>query len=254
MKKELGIQLYSVRDRMTTRDDTQHTFKKLKEYGFTQVQTAGVPAWGFEAFAQDVKDAGLTVIGTHLGFDLIQNTEECVRVHNILGTTNAGIGGAPNGACDSAEAVAKFCEDANRAAEALSKYGMKFTYHNHSFEFKKVGNDTVMDILVRELDPKNCSFVLDTYWVQHAGAFVNEWIEKLAGRIDILHLKDKAIKGFDTGYITELGSGNLNFKSIMKTAEATGVKYFCYEQDSGHVINPLESAKQSAEFFFNELA
>ena len=247
MKKELGIQLFSVRDRMTTREDAQYTFKKLKEYGFTQVQTAGVPAWGFEAFAQDVKDAGLTVVGTHLGFDLIQNTEECVRAHNILGTTNAGIGGA------SAETVSKFCEDANLAAEKLSKFGMKFTYHNHSFEFGKVGNERVIDILVRELDPKNCSFVLDTYWVQNAGGFVNEWIEKLAGRIDILHLKDRAVKGND-GYITELGNGNLDFKSIMKTAEATGVKYFCYEQDSGHVINPLESAKQSAEFFFNELA
>ena len=253
MKKELGIQLYSVRDRMTTREDAQYTFKKLKEYGFTQVQTAGVPAWGFEAFAQDVKDAGLTVVGTHLGFDLIENTEECVRVHNILGTTNAGIGGAPGGVCASAETVSKFCEDANLAAEKLSKFGMKFTYHNHSFEFGKVGNERVIDILVRELDPKNCSFVLDTYWVQNAGGFVNEWIEKLAGRIDILHLKDRAVKGND-GYITELGNGNLDFKSIMKTAEATGVKYFCYEQDSGHVINPLESAKQSAEFFFNELA
>lgn len=253
MKKELGIQLFSVRDRMKTREDAQYTLKKLKEYGYTQVQTAGVPVWGHEAFAEDVKNAGLTVVGTHLGFDLIKDTEECVRVHNILGTTNAGIGGAPSGTRDSIEAVSNFCNEANKAAEALSKYGMKFTYHNHSFEFAKIGNERMIDILVRELDPKYCSFVLDTYWVQNAGGFVNEWIEKLAGRIDILHLKDRAVKGND-GYITELGNGNLNFKSIVKTAEETGVKYFCYEQDGNHALNPLESAKVSAEFFFNELA
>ena len=45
MKKELGIQLFSVRDRMKTREDAQYTLKKLKEYGYTQVQTAGVPVW-----------------------------------------------------------------------------------------------------------------------------------------------------------------------------------------------------------------
>ncbi len=253
MKKELGIQIYSVRDRMTTREDAQYTLKKLREYGYTQLQTAGIPSWGWEAYAEDVKSAGLTVIGTHVGLDLLENTEEAVRVHRLLGTTNAGIGSAPLDARSKIEGLNKFICRANKVGEELSKHGMKFTYHNHHFEFAKIGNETMMDILVRELDPKTTSFVLDTYWVQHAGGFVNEWIERLVGRIDILHLKDKAVKGYDP-IITELGNGNLNFKSIMKTAEAAGVKYYCYEQDEGFAINPLESAKVSAKYFLENLA
>jgi sugar phosphate isomerase/epimerase len=185
--------------------------------------------------------------------DLLENTEEAVRVHQLLGTTNAGIGGAPLNARSTVEGLMKFIDQANKAAEELAKHGMKFTYHNHHFEFNKFGNETMMDILVRELDPKNCSFVLDTYWLQHAGAFVNEWIEKLAGRVDILHLKDKRVKDRET-FMAELGYGNMNFKSVMETAEKAGVKYYCYEQDTDHSINPLESAKVSAKYFLSELA
>lgn len=61
----------------------------------------------------------------------------------------------------------------------------------------------MMDVLVDGLDPKTTSFVLDTYWVQHGGGDVRAWMEKLAGRIDILHLKDMGMAG--SQYITEIG-------------------------------------------------
>lgn len=253
MKKELGIQIFSVRDRMTTREDAQYTLKKLSEYGYTELQTAGIPAWSWEEYAEDVKAAGLKVVGTHLPLETLENTEEAVRIHKLLGTTNAGIGSAPLDARNTIEGIGKFVTRANKVAEELSKHGLKFTYHNHHFEFTKFGNETMMDILVRELDEKNASFVLDTYWVHHAGASVNDWLYKLSGRIDILHLKDKGVKGMDT-FITELGNGNLNFKSIVKVAEETGVKHYCYEQDNNFTVNPLESAKVSAKYFLSELA
>ena len=78
------------------------------------------------------------------------------------------------------------------------------------------------------LDPKHTSFVLDTYWVQNAGGDVCAWIEKLAGRIDILHLKDMAChrneEGRCVGYITEVGNGNMDFHRIIDAAVKAGVE------------------------------
>jgi sugar phosphate isomerase/epimerase len=125
---------------------------------------------------------------------------------------------------------------------------MKFTYHNHSFEFRRWGNDgkTAMDILAERLDPETVSFVLDTYWVQHGGGDVRAWIERLAGRIDILHLKDMGVN--ENGpFITECGNGNINFDGIIPLAEQCGVKHFCVEQD----IWPgdaMDSAAFSAQY------
>lgn len=258
MLKELSIQAFSVRDNLLTAQDAADTFKKLASYGFTGVQTAGVPAYGFEEYGRLAKEAGLRIIGTHLSLDFHEDLEKSVPLHNMLGTTNCGIGCMPNWNAPEfgAEKLNEFITRANALGEKLSKYGMKFTYHNHSFEFSKIKGERIMDILVREFDPKTVSFVLDTYWLQHGGGNVLEWIEKLAGRVDILHLKDKGVPfgGTMDGVITELGAGNLNFRDILRVAEDTGVKEYCYEQDGNFRVSALESAKESAQYYFDLVA
>ena len=105
----------------------------------------------------------------------------------------------------------------------------------------------MMDILVENLDPDKTSFVLDTYWVQHAGGDVCSWIEKLAGRIDILHLKDMGVNKERQPFITEVGNGNMDFDKIIKTAEKTGVKYYVVEQDTCPG-DPFDSVKMSSDY------
>lgn len=38
---KIGIQLYSVRDHLTTKESAREIFKKLRELGYTEAQTAG---------------------------------------------------------------------------------------------------------------------------------------------------------------------------------------------------------------------
>ena len=93
-----------------------------------------------------------------------------------------------------------------------------------------------MEYLLEWFAPEEMGITLDTYWVQNAGGDVCTWIEKLAGKIDILHLKDMAVKYDENNavvsYITEVGNGNIDFKKAIETAEKCGVKYFCVEQDN----------------------
>ena len=78
---------------------------------------------------------------------------------------------------------------------------------------------------------------------------MTDWIEEHGDRIDILHLKDKNVPlGKSDGAITELGNGNINFKKVIDVAKKKGITHFCYEQDYGWEVDPLESAKQSAEY------
>lgn len=253
MNKSLSIQVFSVRDKMTNEQDTRETFKALSSYGFTGIQTAGDCAWGYENYADAAKDAGLKIVGTHLGLDLFEDINETVRIHNILGTKYAGVGGMPGlWSPDFSESTVRdFIERANKVIPEFEKNGLTFTYHHHEREFAKIGNETIMDILVRELNSKT-SYVLDTYWLQAGGVNIIEWLKKLEGRVKILHLKDFAVPFGKGGYcITEMGSGNINFSEVIKAAEAYGVEELCYEQDNGHKTDSLESAKQSAEYFYS---
>ncbi len=232
MFDKLGIQLYSVRNYMEDEAGVKYTFDRLAEIGYKEIQTAGAFPCSVEKFAEHAKNAGLTCVGTHYGMPELDKIEEYVQLHKTLGTTIGGVGGGAYGKTK-AEVLA-YIDKVNAFAEKLSEYGMKFSYHHHSHEFGKVpGGERVIDYMVDGFDKNNVCFVLDTYWLQHAGANVNAWIEKLAGRCDILHLKDKEIPiGTNDGRITMCGSGNIDLEGAIKAADASGVKHLCVEQDS----------------------
>jgi sugar phosphate isomerase/epimerase len=68
---------------------------------------------------------------------------------------------------------------------------MTLSHHNHHQEFRKIGDLTVMDIVLN--NTKTLGFELDTYWVQYGGANPESWCRKVANRIPLLHLKDYAV-------------------------------------------------------------
>ncbi len=261
MYNKFSLQAYTVRDHMESAEDVKSTFKQLAAMGYTGIQTADdFIKCPVELYAQAAVDAGLEIVGTHYGpsKDVAlyaaddAEFEKYLAIHKTLNTKNAGIGGAVH---RSVAEIMQFIENANRLGEKLSKYGMRFTYHHHSQEFAKVEGKRPIDLLVDGLDKKYTAFVIDTYWLNNAGVDVNAWIEKLAGRCDILHIKDRGVKPFTSeGYITEIGNGNLDFKTILKTAEDVGIEHICVEQDIWpEGVDSLECVRRSAEYLKNVL-
>lgn len=252
---EFGLQIYSVRDRFTTPEDTKEALLELSRMGYSHIQTAGTYDYiSPELFAKYVKDAGLSVCGTHYDFDkIINDVEGTVAYHNMLGTTNIGVGGMPREYRVSEEKVLEFIEIFNKAAALYKERGFKLTYHNHNFEFEKFDNGrTAFDLLTEGLDKENVSFVLDAFWCQYAGIDVRDMIERLAGRIDVLHLKDMTADRTHNGEyqypMVEIGRGVMNYGRIIKEAESHGVKYFVVEDDRCFPGKSMESAKISADY------
>ncbi|MDD4139485.1 MAG: sugar phosphate isomerase/epimerase [Eubacteriales bacterium] len=244
--KKFGVQLYTIREQMTDAAAIAASFAKIKALGYDEVQTAGcrIP---YDEFGHLAQAHGLTVVGTHDSWDqMLTDLDTVMANHRALGTTNIGIGGMPGAYRDSREGLETFIRLANDIAAKISRHGFKFTYHNHSFEFAKMGQKTLMEQLVSGLDPQATSFVLDTYWVQRGGGDVRWWIEKLKGRIDILHLKDMAIVDNEPRF-AEIGQGNMNMPGIIATAEQCGVRYFVVEQDTCPG-DPFDSLRVSGDY------
>ena len=250
MKKELGLQLFTIRDHMGTEEEVRASFRKMRECGYTLAQTGGC-AISYEAFGRIAKEEGIKIVGTHDDFDMMVNDfDRALELHKQLDTTNMGIGGLW---IFTIPEIEDFIRKANIVAKKAAAHGMKFTYHNHNHEFCKMENGkTILEMLVEGLDPENTSFVLDTCWVQQGGGDVRAWIEKLAGRIDILHLKDvKWVRPEGTEsplQITEIGNGNLEWKLILESAEKAGVKYYVVEQDGNFEKDCFTSIKTSADY------
>lgn len=243
MIEKLGVQLYTVREFLNDEEQVRDTFRKLKSLGYDQAQTAGckIP---YEAFGRIAREEGIEIVGTHDNFDMMVNDfDQAYHNHQLLGTNVMGIGGF----WGDAEKTEDLIRKANVIGDKIAAHGGRFTYHNHSHEFIRLENGKRMiDMLVEGLNPATTSFVLDTYWVQHGGGDVRHWIESLAGRIDILHLKDMG-KNRETQFITEIGHGNLYWEGILESAEKAGVKYYVVEQDTCPG-DPFESLKFSSEY------
>ena len=254
MFQKLGVQLYTVRDYLKDPAFADLTFKTLHNLGYTEVQTAG-NAFDAKLFGELAAKNGISIIGTHYDYNkILRAPEETMEIHRMWGTTNVGIGGMPVAPRESLDELKKFVKEFNAAAELYAKEGFRLTFHNHHFDFCRIdGTKTIMDLLYENLDPVNTSFVLDTCWVSVGGGDVCEWMEKLAGRLDILHLKDRYIQPLeDTKHyvhaITEVGNGALCWDRILKTAEQIGVKHYVVEQDNNFTGTAFDSLKMTADF------
>lgn len=241
--EKVGVQLYTIRSFMNNEESIKTSFEKLKKMGYDEVQTAGC-AVPFDVFGKLAKEAGLTVVGTHDDFGMMcKDPAKAMKLHDDLGTKLMGIGGFGS---DNLDGYLDFIEKANKLCEVIGPKGYKFTYHHHSHEFVKFNGKRVIDYLIEGLNKDYASFVMDTYWIQNAGGDVREWLNKLAGRIDVLHLKDMGYN--DNGsFITEIGNGNIYWAGVIEEAIKTGVKTFVVEQDTCPG-DPFDSLQQSIDY------
>ena len=118
---KIGLQIFTVRDYFKFPEMAKATFRKMAEIGYTQGQTAGFYCLTPEEYAAAAKDAGIEIVGTHYDWgQIINNTDETMRIHDVLGTTNIGIGGMPGFARETKEGLLQFIEQANDVAAKLA--------------------------------------------------------------------------------------------------------------------------------------
>ena len=70
----------------------------------------------------------------------------------------------------------------NKAGEVLAKYGLKFAYHVHGYEFQPQGQGTLLDLLIQETNPKLVTYEMDIFWVVFPGQDPVKLFEKYGKR------------------------------------------------------------------------
>ena len=98
-------------------------------------------------------------------------------------------------------------------------------------EFARVGKERVYDV-IRSKAP-GLSFELDAYWVQYGGMNPERLVQNLGNKLVSLNLKDFGVssKHGVVPFMTEVGQGNLDFRTLIAEAERGGCQWFIVEQD-----------------------
>jgi sugar phosphate isomerase/epimerase len=245
-KGPTGLQLYSLRGIAT--QNPPKALKQAADFGFKLVETAGTYNLPPEKFKALLAEHGLKPISGHFPYDRWKTEPEKVLAEaKAIGLQYAGCAWIshkpPFNEAAARDAIAVF----NRAGELGAKQGIKVFYHAHGYEFHPHGDGTLMDLLIKETNPKHVAFELDVLWVVFPGHDPVKWLTKYPGRWELMHLKDlkKGVKTGDLSGKTDvtndvpLGTGQMNWPAILKAAQASGVKYYFIEDESPTVVEQI---------------
>lgn len=242
----VAAQMYTLRQFTKTPSDIATALAKVKAIGYDAIQISAFGPIDASELAKMLDGEGLVVASTHTKWEMFTDEiDGVIEEHRMWGCKHPAIGGMP-GQYRNPEGVVAFAKLAEDVGRKLTVAGMDFSYHNHNFEFQKVGPKTWLEVLYDSTDPRYLKAEIDTYWVQAGGGDPAEWIRRMSGRMPILHLKDMTM-GDDGQRMAEIGEGNLNWPAILAAAKEAGVEWYCVEQDQCYDRDPFDSLKISVE-------
>lgn len=257
-RKEIGIQLYSVRSILNARnypENQARVFKSLARMGYTFVEVANYGNGKFygvspEQFKSDVEAAGLKVLSSHINHGLSRNEyqsgdltkalewwKRAICAHKAAGMKYMVVPHSPVPATLAELKV--YCGYLTEIGKLCAAEGIKFGYHNHSHEFQKVEGVVMYDYLLEHTDPEYVFFQMDLYWTVVGKAAPVEYFKRYPGRFTLLHVKD----------YREVGqSGMVGFDAIFNNVGIAGTKYFIVEIESSSYGDILRSCRESVGY------
>ena len=258
----VGIQLYTLRELIFK--DVAGVIGKVAKAGYQDVETFGYSKergfFGMEpkAFRELLNSNGLISSSGHYDFGQYMTSgnadvvKTCIEAGQAIGQdyiTVPYLGEEVRGSADAYKAIA---EKLNKAGELCNAANMRLAYHNHDFEFKKFGDQTGYDILLKETDPSLVGFEADLYWFVRGGQDPIEYFKQSPGRYVMWHVKDMDKNSPEKN--TEIGSGSINYKDIFSQAKLSGVQRIFVEQENfAASMDPFQSIGQSYTYIKDNL-
>jgi sugar phosphate isomerase/epimerase len=246
-RPSFGVQLYTLRQE--AQRDLPGVLEAIRKIGYTGVETYwdiyGHPA---AELRRMINDHGLKVPSGHFNYDGLESKVDYAKT---LGVEYMICPMLPQSMWFTRDGYKRAADQFNIWGEKIRQAGMQFGFHNHNYEFRRFGDTTGFETLMKNCDRKLVCIEMDCYWIVQAGANPIEMFREYGSRIKLLHLKDRKA-GFPTTQVkddaaehfTEVGAGTIHWKEILAAAERNGVKHMFVERDSGD-LPAMESLRIS---------
>ncbi len=245
--KTFGLQLYSVRD--VFEKDPKGTLPQIAAMGYKQIESyerAAGMFWGMTNidFKKYMDDLGMSIISSHCEIDknFEKKADEAAAIGMKYLIYNWPFSQQPM------DEYKRKAEVFNKSGEICKKAGLGFAYHNYESSFQLVEGIFPHDVLMNETDPSLVDHQMDIYYVITAGENPETWLKKYPDRFRLCHIKDR-VKGTTKKADTcDLGTGSIDFPSILKTARKNGMQYYIAEQEDYPNSTSMKSAAADAEY------
>lgn len=227
MTAPISVQLYSLRDQ-TANGNHVAVLKKLADTGFVGVEAAGFYGLRPAEFRSIVGSLGMTVSASHGGLPKPEEYAKLIDTMKDLGTPYYVCAWTPKERWTTADSIKQIAAELESARAAFAKHGIVLCYHNHEFEFERIGGKLATEILVEAAPQLNLE--IDTYW---AANYTKEdpakMVAQFKNRAIHLHLKDGPLT--HGAAMVAAGKGKQDFKAIVAAADPAVLKWNVVELD-----------------------
>jgi sugar phosphate isomerase/epimerase len=247
------VQLYTVRDLIAT--DAAATIAAIAAMGYTEIEILQPTLPLVGPLAQR---HGLSMVSAHLdgptamgqGLNAFLDRAQAYGLRYIVVPYVP-----PDERPRDRAGFERIADRLSRMGDEVARAGMQLCYHNHAFEFgRDADGRRFLDTLMQASRAPQVQLELDVFWVAITGADPVELLEEYAGRVALVHLKDKAADApavllesdVARTAFRDVGAGSLDVPAILAAARAAGVRHFFVEHD--HPENPLGSLTNSFRY------
>lgn len=249
----IALQLYTLR----AYGPLERGLALAAEAGYDGVETLGGHGLAAAELRARLEHHGLALCSSHVAPDaLLNDLDSVLRFHVALGNGVLVLPWLPQELRPRAaegwlELGRRLGELARRVAEA----GLRLLYHNHDFELAEVGGKYALELLVAGADeaaPGCLGLEPDLAWAARAGAEPTWPLERYAGRVPRLHVKDLAKDPAPAGQVaeeggwTDVGRGTLDWPALLAAARAAGTEWLVVEHDEPK--DPAASVRRSLAY------
>lgn len=246
MDKRIGAQFFTIREYCRTLADFEGSCRKVREIGYKTVQLSGIGDFSGKDIRSILEKYDLECVCTHRPPQkYLSDIEGEIEFHKEIGCRICGLGSMP-GFNAKLETILTFAENFRPVIQRLKENGLVFAYHNHAFEFEKIGERYVFDIITDKIGSESFKYILDVYWLAYAGIDPAQFIRERSGSIACVHFKDLKIKD-GVPRFAEVGAGNINWDAVIQASSEAGAEYALVEQDECDG-DPFASLQKSYSF------
>lgn len=236
----LGLQLYTVRREMAA--DLTGTLARVAAIGYDEVEFAGYFGNSTAAVRSALRGAGLAAPSSHIAMSEIErHWDRTVETAAAIGHDYLIFAWVPD-EHRTVDGYKRLAERFNRAGEVALASGIRFGYHNYTYDFTRAGDQFLYDTMLAETDARYVTMQMDVFWLVEAGQYPLEYLARYPGRYRSLHLKDLSADK----RMTDVGGGEIDWPLIIPAARAAGVRHLFVEHDEPP--DALASARASLSY------
>jgi sugar phosphate isomerase/epimerase len=227
----LSFQLYSAR-KFPPLDSQLETLASL---GFRNVEPYGALLDDHAALKASLERHGLKAPSSHVGIERLrrdrQGVVEQARELGIRLLIVPAI--SPEMRPRDGEGWRSFGRELAELRATIAADGIDLAWHNHDFEFRKLGDGSYPLDLMFEAAPE-LRWEADIGWLEVAGEDPLAWLRKYRDRIKAAHIKDVAPAGekADEDGWTNIGEGVIDWRRLQPTLDAARVELLVLEHDN----------------------